>query len=77
MAFLHVIALIERVPARYAVFLFESGSIIDVNDGVRSSTIEELPVRLLPVGVPDFELYFRDGYDLFESEAGGIPEVDG
>ena len=48
-----------------------------MDDGIRSSGVEQLLVTLFPVCVFDFELDFRDGDDLLESEAGGIPEVYG
>ena len=32
---------------------------------------------MLPVGIPDFKLNFRYGYNLLEGETAGVPEVDG
>ena len=77
MAFLLLITFIERIPPRNSSFFVESSRIINMNDSIRASSIENLFSSFLPVSVAYFELNFRIRDNLLEGEAGGIPKVDG
>ena len=48
-----------------------------MDDGIGPSRVKKLLARVFPVGIPDFKLYFRDGYNLFQGKTAGVPEVDG
>jgi hypothetical protein len=76
-ALLLLVGLVEGVPPGDGALLLEGGRVVDVDDGVGAPRVQYLLVLVLPVGVPDFELDFRDRDDLLEREGGGVPEVDG
>ena len=67
----------ERVPAAHRALLLEAVRVVDVNDGVGASRVQEGGLVLrFPFRVPHAQLNFRHGNNLLQTVGVRVPEVD-
>lgn len=64
------------IPSRNITSVLKRVCIVDVDDGVWTSSVKHLCPAALPVSVTHAELNLRSGYCMLEGKGTWIPEID-